>query len=259
MLILQRFIHRSEDSEPNVWLPSLGVWHWEEELPEYLALKATRTWSPAIHRTGGKQKYHSWRVHTGPHVHHNPRKKQGVHRRLGQTYLLVLESLLGSCGVAVAHCGDRDTGGSGSGEYLLVWDFLEAAIFSPRPGPTQQPIGPSAGTPQAKQPTGWEHSPSHQQTGCLKSLWAHSCLVNTPLDMALPTRGTRPNFTHQWAGTSPSYQKACTNFLDQPHPPGVRHQKKKELQPCSLRNGNCNHRKLDKMKAEEYVPGGGTR
>ena len=37
-----------------------------------------------------------------------------------------------------------------------------------------------------------------------------------PLDMALPPRRTKPSFTHQWAGASPSNQEACTNFLASP-------------------------------------------
>ena len=32
--------------------------------------------------------------------------------------------------------------------------------------------------------------------------------------MALPTRGTRPSSTHQWAGTSASHPEACTSLLD---------------------------------------------
>ena len=39
-------------------------------------------------------------------------------------------------------------------------------------------------------------------------------LLKVFLSMALPTRGTRPNSTHQWAGTSLSHQKACTSLLD---------------------------------------------
>ena len=35
--------------------------------------------------------------------------------------------------------------------------------------------------------------------------------INTPLEMALPTRGTRPSSTHQRADTSPSHQEACTS------------------------------------------------
>lgn len=37
-------------------------------------------------------------------------------------------------------------------------------ILIPRPGPTQQLVDSSTGTPQAKQPTGQEHSPTHQQS-----------------------------------------------------------------------------------------------
>ena len=44
-----------------------------------------------------------------------------------------------------------------------------------RPGPTQQPAVSSAGTPQAKQPKSWEHSPTHKYTGCLRSSWPYNC------------------------------------------------------------------------------------
>ena len=47
-------------------------------------------------------------------------KKQWLHERLGQTYLLALEGLLQKWGVAVAHCGDKDTGSRGSGKYSYV-------------------------------------------------------------------------------------------------------------------------------------------
>ena len=78
------------------------------------------------------------------------RKKHWPHKRLGQTYLLVLESLLPSWwGVALAHCGDEDTGSSSSGKYSLGWALLEATI-----SPTKQTLGSSAGLSQAKQPTG---------------------------------------------------------------------------------------------------------
>ena len=35
-IISQSFFHRSESSEPHIRIPSLGVWHQEEELPEHL-------------------------------------------------------------------------------------------------------------------------------------------------------------------------------------------------------------------------------
>ena len=40
-------------------------------------------------------------------------KMQGPHKRLGQTYLLVLEGLLWRQGTAMAHWRGRDTGGMG--------------------------------------------------------------------------------------------------------------------------------------------------
>lgn len=45
----------------------------------------------------------------------------------------------------MARYRDKDTGGSSSEEYSLVWALPEAATSS-----TQQPPGSSAGVPQAK-------------------------------------------------------------------------------------------------------------
>ena len=47
-------------------------------------------------------------------------KEQLSRGRLNQTYLLVLEGLLQSRGVAVAHCEDKDTGSRSSGKYSLA-------------------------------------------------------------------------------------------------------------------------------------------
>ena len=156
----QKFSYRSESPEPHVRLPSLEVQQQEEE-PQRIWL-----WRPAgfDHRnsTGlGKAEtplLEGWhKIVCAP----EPRgKKQWPHKRLGPNYLLVIEGLLQRCGVAVAHCGDKDTG-SRSVEYSLVWALPEAAI-----SPTLQPVGTSAGTPLAMQPTGWEHSSTHQQTSC---------------------------------------------------------------------------------------------
>ena len=51
-------------------------------------------------------------------------KEQWHHRRLNQTYLLVLEGLLQRWGAAVAHHGDKDTGSRSSEKYSLVWALL---------------------------------------------------------------------------------------------------------------------------------------
>ena len=83
-------------------------------------------------------------------------KEQWPHRRLNQTYLLLLEGLLQRWWAAVAHHGDKDTGGRSSGKYSLVWTFPESGI-----SPTKEPLGSSAWLPQAKQPKGRELSPTH--------------------------------------------------------------------------------------------------
>ena len=136
----------------------------------------------------------------------------------------------------------KDTGLGSTGEYSLPWALLEAVISSPRPGPTLQPVSFSAGMPLSKQPTEWEHCPTYQQTGWLMSSWAHRCLLNTPHDMALLTRETRPSSTQQWAGTSLFHQEPCTSTSLSSM--GGREQKQEELQPCSLQNRNHNHRGL---------------
>ena len=41
--------------------------------------------------------------------------------------------------------------------------------------------------------------------------------------------------------------------LDQPHPPGGRHQKQKELWPCGLQKGDHKHCKLDKMRRHKNM------
>ena len=91
-----------------------------------------------------------------------------------------LPASLGGC-PGEAGCGHGSPWGSGdSEECSSTWTLEEADVLlgssAPRPGPTQQPVGSSPGRPQAKQLTGWEHSPTHQQTGCLKTSWAHSRL-----------------------------------------------------------------------------------
>ena len=105
-------------------------------------------------------------------------KEQWPHRRLNQTYLLVLEGLLQRWGASVAHCRYKDTSSRSSGKYSLAWAFPKHTI-----SPTKGPVGFSPGSPQAKQPTGRQPSPTHEQTSGLKFYWA------------LPTRAT-PGSTH---------------------------------------------------------------
>ena len=79
--------------------PYPGVWHREEKPPEHLALKASGVWLQEFHRTGGKRNS-TLGGHTQGLVHTSAQgKKQWPHRSLGQTYLLVLKSLLGRQGL----------------------------------------------------------------------------------------------------------------------------------------------------------------
>ena len=119
-------------------------------------------------------------------------KEQWPHRRRKQTYLLVLEGPLQRQEVSVSHHGDKDTGNRSSGKYFLGWAHPESTI-----SPTKESVGSLAGSPQAKQPTGRELSPTHQQTSRLKFYWA------------LPTRATPSSVHHQSL-----YQEACTILLD---------------------------------------------
>ena len=70
----------------------------------------------------------------------------------------MLKGLLQRHGVAVAHHRDRGTGSSSSGKCPLVWALLEDIISS-----TLEAVDS-----RAKQLTGREHSPTHQQTIGLK-------------------------------------------------------------------------------------------
>ena len=77
--------------------------------------------------------------------------------------------------------------------------------------------------------------------------------LDTPLDTALPTRGTRHSSAHQCTGTSASNQEACTSLLDQTHPLGGKYQKQEELQSCGLQKGDHKHRELDKMRCQRNM------
>ena len=45
-----------------------------------------------------------------------------------------------------------------------------------------------------------------------KEFWSPQPPIDLLLNTALPTRGPRPSFTHQWAGTNLSHRKACRSL-----------------------------------------------
>ena len=93
-LIPQKSTHWSEGSEPHDRLPNLGVQQWEEEFLENQTSKSSGIWLQDIDRTGGNRDS-TLGGHTQSSVCiGNQGKEQWPHRRLNQTYLLVLEGLL---------------------------------------------------------------------------------------------------------------------------------------------------------------------
>ena len=79
--------------------------------------------------------------------------------------------------------------------------------MAPRPDPIQQPAVYGAETPQAKQPTGWEHGTIHQQTGSLKSVLNAQPTLNTPPNKAIPNRGTRARPLYMLSTRDPPQNK----------------------------------------------------
>ena len=71
-----------------------------------MALKASRACAQERHRTEENRDSTLGR-HTQAFMCTDSRAKQGHHKNLGQTYLWVLEGVLGKQGVAVALCGGR--------------------------------------------------------------------------------------------------------------------------------------------------------
>ena len=53
LTVSQRLTYRSKSSEPQVKSPHLGIWHWEKEAPEHLALKASGACAQELQGIGG--------------------------------------------------------------------------------------------------------------------------------------------------------------------------------------------------------------
>ena len=96
------------------------------------------------------------------------RKKQECEGSLGQTHLLILESLPERHKATGTHPGNTDPGRSPFKELILPqghW-YWQAPIFNPSaslltsgPGPAHWPAGSRPGTPPTKQLFGREHRP----------------------------------------------------------------------------------------------------
>ena len=105
--------------EPRARLSSLKFRRGEEEASEHLPLKATGDLRTGAAQAWGKQGVNSWKMHKVSQAL-RPRGKQCLHRSLGQTCLLVLDSLFCRQGLAVLYSGDKDAGGRGPRDYSSV-------------------------------------------------------------------------------------------------------------------------------------------
>ena len=151
-IISNMLSHRSEISEPYVRFPSLGVSS-GGGCPRVFGFEAQKGLISPSPQDWGKQRLHSWRVHTSSYMHWDPGQNQWLLMLLGQRYLLVLKVSQGG-GVGdggAAQPRDKDIGDKGIREHS--WDLLEFDILASRPDPTQQLINSSAyklQMPQAK-------------------------------------------------------------------------------------------------------------
>ena len=136
--------------------------------PRAFGFEGQRGLSAEAPQSQGKQRPYSSRVHPWFQGHWDP----------GQSSDSIGAWARPTCGLWRVSCGDRVSCGSLWSQGHWWWTLQGTLISVSSPGgrhfgtetwPHQQPAGSSAGTPQSKQPTGWEHSPTHQQTGCLKS------------------------------------------------------------------------------------------
>ena len=89
-----------------------------------------------------------------------------------------------------------------------IWALLEVTISALIPAPTQEPEAPVLWCLRSKNQVWTKNHPSAEKLP--KVVLSPKMPLNTPLDMALTTRGKRHSSSHQWAGISPSHQEVCT-------------------------------------------------
>ena len=73
----QKLTYTSESSEPHIKLSCVGIWHWEKEPLEYLALKASGACVQELHRTGEVETLFLKGTHRLSHAL-GPRAKQSL-------------------------------------------------------------------------------------------------------------------------------------------------------------------------------------
>ena len=156
-IIPKMFFHCCEDFEPHIRLPSLGTQQRDRQSSRESDFEGQWdliTWLPQYK---GKQTPHLEGTNKILHAPKPRGKKQRPHRRLNQTYLLVLEGFLQRHQYAMVHHGD----GAPAATVLDGAPCLEA-LLKISSSHAIKPADSRARLPQAKQLIGREHSPTHQ-------------------------------------------------------------------------------------------------
>ena len=117
IIILQKYSHRSESSGPMsgslVWGSGTG----RRNPPRTFGFENQGGLITGTPQDWGKQKCHSWSVHTRSRVHQDPGEKAVTAEEPVPDLPAGLGGSPGKVGAAVPHCGDKDkdTGGRGIG------------------------------------------------------------------------------------------------------------------------------------------------
>ena len=152
----QRLTYRSESSEPHIKPSCAGIWHWEKEPLEHLALKASGACVQELHRTGGngdpilKRRTQTFTCTGSQGKAKSPRES-------GSNLTAVLGGHPGKTGVNVACCEGRTLKAKLSGIFSSV-PFSGGGHF----GKIWPHLSVSAEKPQGKQQSRWDHSPTPQ-------------------------------------------------------------------------------------------------
>ena len=131
----QRLTYRSESSEPHIKLSCVGIWHWEKEPLEHLALKASEACVQELHETRGNgDPILKRRTQTFTCTRSQGRARSPQEPRSNLT--AVLGGHHGKTGVNVACCEGKTLKAKLSGIFSSCLS-LEVAILG-KSGPTHQ-------------------------------------------------------------------------------------------------------------------------
>ena len=179
-LIPQKSTHWSEGSEPHVRLPNLGVRQQEEEFLENQTLKPSRNWWQDFDRTVGNRDPTLGDTHkavctSGPRGRSSDPRGDWTRRTCWCWRVSYRGGMWLWLTVGMGTLAAEVLGGA-------PWREPPRVCHWPQQGAQ---VSSSVGLPQAKQPTGREPSPTHQQWSRLKFYWA------------LPTKATVSSTHHQ--------------------------------------------------------------